>query len=189
MRQLVRGRRGGPRMLCALFALAALFAHDAHAQGGRAYTQDDASAPAQCGDGQLSLSEWWEYVSMGPMRYMEVILTNTSASPCTLNGYPSFEFLNKAGRPVRAADRVTAPGGFGVSPRALTVEPGKTARFFVHYLGRYDETRGKPCPTYRRFRVTVPGTKRVFGRRLRGDAVEVCSELEVTPVLGPSEYE
>ena len=189
MREIVRGRRDGPRMLFALFALSMLFAHDAHAQSGRAFTQDDASAPAQCGDGQLSLSEWWEFVSMGSMRYIEVIFTNTSASPCTLNGYPSFEFLNKAGRPVRAANRVTSPGGFSLSPRSVTIEPGKTARFFVHYLGRYDETRGKPCPTYRRFRVTAPGTKRVFVQRLRWHAVEVCSGLEVSPVLGPSEHE
>jgi hypothetical protein len=109
MREIVRGRRGGPRMLFALFALSMLFAHDAHAQSGRASTQDDASAPAQCGVGQLSLSEWWEFVSMGSMRYVEVIFANTSASPCTLNGYPGFEFLNKAGRPVRAANRVTSP--------------------------------------------------------------------------------
>lgn len=189
MRETVRGRSHGPRMLFALFALAMLFAHDARARSGRAFTQDDASAPAQCGDGQLSLTEWWGYVDMGPMRYLEVILTNTSASPCTLNGYPSFEFVNRAGRPVRAAKRVTAPGGFSVSPRTVTIEPGKTARFFVHYLARYDEARERPCPTYRRFRVIAPGTKRVLGRRHRRHAVEVCSGLEVTPVLGPSEYE
>ena len=189
MRETVRGRRDGPRMLLALFALSVLFAHGARAQSGRDFTQDDASAPARCGDGQLSLSDWWVFVSMGPMRYIEVILTNTSASPCTLNGYPSFEFLNKARRPVRASDRVTAPGGFRLSPRSVTVEPGQTARFFVHYLGRYDETRGKPCPTYRRFRVTPPGAKRVFVQGLRGHAVEVCSSLEVSPVLGPSEHE
>lgn len=84
---------------------------------------------------------------------------------------------------------MTAPGGFSVSPRPVTIEPGKTARFFVHYLSRYDETKGEPCPTYRRFRVTAPGTERVLVRRPRGHAVEVCSGLEVTPVLGPSQYE
>jgi hypothetical protein len=189
MWEIGRARRGGAGMLFALFALSALFAHGARAQSGRTFTQGDASAPAQCGDGQLSLNDWWVFVSMGPMRYIEVIFTNTSASPCTLNGYPGFEFLNRVGRPVRATDRATAPGGFGVSPRLVTIEPGKTARFFAHYLGRYDETRGKPCPTYRRFRVTAPGTKRVFVRRLRGPAVEVCSGLEVTPVLGPTESE
>jgi Protein of unknown function (DUF4232) len=188
MGEIVRGRRDGLRTLCALFALSTLFAHDARAQSGRAFTQDDASAPAQCGDGQISVSDWWVYVSMGPMRYIEVVFTNTSASPCTLNGFPSFEFLNKAGRPIRAANRVDAPVGFSASPKPVTIEPGETARFFAHYFGRYDETRGKPCPTYRRFRVTAPGTKRMLVRRLRGDAVEVCSDLEVTPVLGPSEY-
>jgi hypothetical protein len=88
MREIVRGRRDGARMLFALFALSMLFAHDARAQSGRAFTQDAASAPAQCGDGQLSLGEWWVFVDMGSMRYMEVIFTNASASPCTLNGHP-----------------------------------------------------------------------------------------------------
>jgi len=96
MRELVWGRRDGPRMLFALFALSLLFAHAAQAQGGRAFSQEDASAPAQCGDGQLSLSDWWEFVSMGSMRYIEVIFTNTSASPCALNGYPAL--LHKRSR-------------------------------------------------------------------------------------------
>ncbi|HKR01739.1 MAG TPA: DUF4232 domain-containing protein [Pyrinomonadaceae bacterium] len=185
MKEVVRSKRLGPRMLFAVFALSTLFAHHAHAQ-------DNSSAPAQCGDKQLSLRNYGETIGMGPMRSIEFIFTNVSSSPCTLSGHPSFEFLNRAGRPVRASLATDGIGWLGVDkgpPKLVTLAPGKTARFFVDYLARYDEDREKPCPSYRRLRVTAPGTKRVFVQRFRIYAIEVCSGLEVSPVVEPSGYD
>jgi Protein of unknown function (DUF4232) len=121
-----------------------LFTPHVHTQEKQALTQDKSSAPAPCGDNQLSLRNLGEVISMGPMRYMEFIFTNTSSSPCTLSGYPRFRFLNKYGRPVHdglAANGVGFAGLYSVPPQLVTIEPGKKAKFVVHYNARYDEDR------------------------------------------------
>src|ERR1044071_8077264 len=121
MKEIARSRR---------MSLVTLFAHYAHAQGQQALTQDKSSAPAQCGDNQLSLRNTGEVVSMGPMRFMEFLFTNISSSPCTLAGYPRFEFLNKSGRPTRgglAANGTAFQSLYTVPPELVvtmvTIEP------------------------------------------------------------------
>ena len=196
MKGIVRRKCISPRMLFAFFALLTLFVHYAHAQGKQALTQGKSSAPAQCGDNHLSLRNTGEVVSMGPMRFMEFILTNTSSSPCTLEGYPRFQFLNKSGRPAHvglAANGVTFQSLYSVPPQLVvtmvTIEPGKKAKFVINYLARYDEDREKPCPTYRKAWVTAPGIKRVFVQRFRRYGIEVCSGLKVSPVFAATKYD
>lgn len=195
MKEILRSKRISPGMLCAIFALSALFAHHARAQEKQALTQDKRSAPAQCADNQLSLRNYGEVVSMGTTRSIDFIFTNTSSSPCTLQGYPRFQFLNKYGRPARgglAANGVTFQSLYSMPPQLgtmVTIEPGKKAKFVINYHARYDEDREKPCPAYRKARVTAPGMKRVFVQRFRWHAIEVCSGLEVSPVFAGSDYD
>lgn len=193
MKEIVRSTRISPRMLFVSFALSTLFAQHAHTQ---ALPQAKSSAPAQCRVNQLSLRNTGEVISMGSMRFIEFILTNTSSSPCTLEGYPRFEFLNKYGRPAPgglAANGDTFQSLYSVPPRlvvtVVAIEPGKKAKFLVNYLARYDEDREKPCPIYRKARITAPGVKRVFIEKFRRYGIEVCSELKVSPVFAASRYD
>jgi hypothetical protein len=179
-------------MIFAFFALSTLFVNHAHAQEKPALMQDESSAPARCGDNQLSLQNLGEVISMGAMRYSEFIFTNTSSVPCTLKGYPRFEFVNKYGRPVRggmAANGDGFAGLYSVPPQLVTLEPGKKAKFVVHYNARYDEDREKPCAAYRRAKINVPGMKRVFVQRFQRYGIEVCSGLEVSPLFAASKYD
>jgi Protein of unknown function (DUF4232) len=161
-----------------------LFVHDASAQRKQDFAQDKSLALAQCGDNQLSLRHDSESAAMGGLRSMQFFFTNTSSSPCTLNGYPRFELLNRSGRPVRrgrATNGLTLMGDeLKRPPQRVTIAPGKTAMFWIDYLARGAGSMGKPCPTYRKFRITAPGAKRVF---VQSDAIEVCSGMEVSPIM------
>jgi hypothetical protein len=187
MKKVFQSERGGLRLLLAFIALSMLFVHNASAQGKQDFAHDKNLAAAQCLDNQLSVSHDAEDAAMGGLRSMQYFLTNTSSSPCSLKGYPRFELLNKSGRLVRggrAVNGLTRMGDeFKEAPQLVTIEPGKRATFWIDYLARGAGSMGKPCPTYRRFRITAPGTKRVFVQR---DEIEVCSGLEVSPVRAPS---
>jgi hypothetical protein len=195
MKEIVRTKRMGQGLLFAFFALSMLFARHARAQEKQSPTQGESPTPAQCADNQLSLRNLGEVIGMGPMRLTEFVFANTSSSPCTLQGYPRFQFLNKYGRPARrglAANGVTFQSLYSMPEELgtmVTIEPGKKAKFVINYLARYDEEREKPCPMYRRASVTVPGMKRVFVQRFRGSGIEVCSGLEVSPVYAASKYD
>lgn len=198
MKETVRNKRVSLRMLYAFFALSTLLAHDAHAQEKQALTQEDkSSTPAQCVDNQLSLRNLGEVISMWRTRSIDFIFTNTSSSPCTLSGYPRFQFLDKYGRPAKgglAANGETFQSLYSlptqlVPPQSVTIEPGKKAKFVINYLARYDEDREKPCSMYRKARISVPGMNRVFVQRFRMYAIEVCSGLEVSPLFAASKYD
>jgi hypothetical protein len=124
---------------------------------------------------------------MGGVRTTGYAFTNTSSSPCTLKGYPRFEVLNKSGRLVRggrAANGLTRMGDDAKTPpRLVTVEPGKTATFLVYFNAGGAGYLGKPCPTYRKVKITAPGTTRGFVLR---EDLQLCGELEVSPVGLPS---
>lgn len=188
MKEVFQSEQGGLRLLFAFIAVSVLFVHNASAQGKQDFAHDRNPAPAQCLDNQLSVRHNSEDAAMGGLRSMQYFFTNTSSTPCTLKGYPSFELLNKSGRVAqggRAAKGLTRMGDeFTKPPQLVTIEPGKTATFWIDYLARGAGSTGKPCPTYRQFRITAPGTKRVFVQR---DVIEVCSGLEVSPVRAPSD--
>lgn len=183
MREIVQGKLISPRMLVACFALSMLFTPNAHGQRKQAFTQSESSTPTQCRNDQLSLEPEFE-AAMGELRHMRFFLTNTSSAPCALIGFPRFEMFNKSRRATRSIRAVNVQRE---PPQLVTIEPGKTATFLISYTARReDEPTGKPCPTYRRFRVTVPGMTRVFvqsyGYRHR---IEVCASLGVWPIIGP----
>lgn len=176
------------RTFLAFFALSMLFAHNASAQGKQDFAPDRSFETAPCGDNQLSVRHDSDDAAMGGVRAIDYTFTNTSSAPCTLSGYPRFELLNKSGRPVRggrAKRRLSLMGDEAKAPPPLvTLEPGKTASFWLDYLARGAGSMGKPCPTYRKVRITAPGTNHGFVLR---EEMEVCSGLEVSPVRLPSD--
>jgi hypothetical protein len=189
MKEAVQNKYIELRALLAFFVLSMLLVHDASAQRKQDFTHNKSLTPTQCGNNQLSLRHEDEDAAMGGLRNMKFIFTNISASPCTLEGYPRFELLNKLGQPVRggrATNGLTRMGDdLKKPPQLVTIEPGKTAMFWIGYLARGAGSIGKPCPTYRKFKVTAPGTNRVFIQS-NSYVIEVCSGLEVSPVLAPS---
>lgn len=176
------------RMLFVFFALSMLFLHDASAQGRQDFTHVENLAVERCRENQLSVRHVSEDAAMGGVRTIDYAFTNTSSSPCTLSGYPRFEVLNKSGRLVRngrAAYGLTMMGDDARTPqRLVTIEPGKTAVFLVYYNAGGAGYMGKPCPIYRRVKITAPGTKRGFVLR---EELQVCGRLEVSPVSLPAD--
>lgn len=170
----------------AIFTLSILFTKAAFAQ-----SRYDVPllVPPQCRYEQLSVRHDSEDAAMGGVRNMRYFFTNISTASCTLKGYPRFELLNRAGqvaRGGRARNGITMMGDdFKKPPRLVTIEPGKAAAFWIHYRARgAGSMRRRPCPIYRRFRITAPGTKRAF---IEHDEIEVCSSLEVSPVRADAE--
>ena len=184
MKKDLRSKHISLRMFFVSFALSMLFVYGASAQRKQGFTHERSLAPAQCGNNQLSLRHDSESAAMGGLRSMQFFFTNTSSSLCTLLGYPRFELLSKSGLPVRrgrAANGLTLMGDeLKQPPQLVTIAPGKTGTFWIDYLARGAGSVGRPCPTYHKFRITVPGTKRAF---VQSDAIEVCSGLEVSPVM------
>lgn len=188
MKQVFQRQHGGVRLPLAFIALSMVLVHNATAQVRRNFAHDKSLvAAARCLDNQLSVRHDAEDAAMGGLRSMQYFFTNTSSSPCTLKGYPRFELLNKSGRPARggrATNGLTRMGDdLKERPQLVTIEPGKTATFWIDYLARGAGSMSKPCPTYRKFRITAPGTKRAFFQR---DEIELCSGLEVSPVRAPA---
>jgi hypothetical protein len=170
-----RRKQGAARFVYACFVLLLLFVHHASAQGR-------GSAAAACRDNQLSVRNIGEDAAMGGVRQTDYALTNTSSEPCKLKGYPRFEVLNRSGRVVRRG-RASTRDDAGNPRDPVTIEPRKTATFFVSYNAGGAGRMGKPCPTYPKVRITAPGNKRGFVLR---EAIQLCGELEVSPVAPPS---
>ncbi len=187
MKKAARSKHCILRILFAFFAVSMLFLHDASAQGKQDFTHGKNLAAGRCQENQLEVRHVSEDAAMGGVRTIDYAFTNTSSSPCTLKGHPRFEVLNKSGRLVRggrAANGLTMMGDEARRPpRMVTIEPGKTATFLVYYNAGGAGYMGKPCPIYRRVRITAPGTKR--GVVLR-EELQLCGRLEVSPVGLPS---
>lgn len=146
---------------------------------------DNSSASTQCRGEQLSVRHLDnDDAAMGGYRSEDFAFTNTSSSPCTLRGYPRFELLNRAGRPVRGgravnSDKLPAQEE-SQSPQLAALEPGKTAWFQIVYNSGGAGHMGKPCPTSPKVKITAPGTTRGFILR---DEIQACkNRVEISPV-------
>src|SRR5947209_6276049 len=68
------------------------------------YLQNNkSSAAAQCSGASLSVKVGDTDAAMGGERMVTYSFTNKSTSPCTLNGYPHVELLNRKGTVGRRA--------------------------------------------------------------------------------------
>ena len=186
MKEFILRRRDGLTILLALLSLSAALTHGASAQGRRGSARGNNPAPARCRQDRLSVRRVNEDAAMGGVRTVSYAFTNNSSSPCSLEGYPRFEVLNGAGRVVRggrASDGLTMlDGDARTPPHLVTIEPGKAAAFLVYYNAG-GAGRMKPCPTYRRVRITPPGAVRGFVLR---EPLQLCGELQVSPVGSPA---
>ncbi len=128
----------------------------------------EAAIPA-CTKENLSIKAGEGDAAMGGVREIPFIITNTSSSSCTVTGYPSLDLLNKAGAVVKRATRQKSDDP--IAPVAL--EPGKTASFMLNYNAGGAGYMGKPCPTYSRVRISVPG---ISGSWTLKAGVQTCAK-------------
>lgn len=135
------------------------------------------SNTSPCARESLAIKEGETDAAMGGVRRTPFVLTNVSKAPCTLEGYPSLELLNKAGAVVKRATKQKPDDAI----TAATLEPGKTAWFALNFNAGGAGYMGKPCPTYRQLRITPPGAKRPFVLR---SEIQTCAktQFEVTPI-------
>ena len=132
----------------------------------------------------LSIKEGETDAAMGGVRQTPYTLTNTSSSPCTLEGYPSVEVLNRQGKVVRRSKKQKVDEEIV----SVTVEPGKTAWFSLNFNSGGAGYMGKPCQTYKVMKITAPGADRAMVLRT---SITSCSgsTFEVSPVHAGSPNE
>lgn len=121
---------------------------------------------------------------MGGKRYNNFIFTNISAETCTLEGFPTFILLNKAGKPLKgAAVKVTNDHEFisgdmeeaGETPSAVTLEPDQTAWFQVYTNDGMALEKPRKILSSAKVKVTAPN-----------DKIEIILESEISPCCGVS---
>lgn len=123
---------------------------------------------ASCTGDQLSLVEGDGDADMGGKRYGDFIFTNTSSQSCSMSGYPVFAVLNRAGK-IMSSVPVTYSNDYPNSEvdksghrKAVTLEPGKMAKFQIYYNDGMALDHKKPFPTVARVRISAPNDKKVF---------------------------
>ena len=131
----------------------------------------------RCRREDLSIKEGETDAAMGGVRVTPYILTNTSSSACTLDGYPSVELLNGRGAVVKRSTQQKSD-----EPVSLVlVETGKTAWFSLNYNSGGAGYMGRPCPTYNKIRIRISGvTSPVVFR----SSIQTCprTDFQVTSI-------
>jgi len=113
-----------------------------------------------------------------------LIFSNTSASPCTLSGYPGVAGLDAAGNQVVQAQRTVAGylGGIEVGgplPSVVLTAGGGSASAYVEGTDNPAGT-ATSCPTYAALLVTPPNALQPVRVAL---AIPGCSPIQVHPVV------
>jgi hypothetical protein len=136
------------------------------------------SNPQPCARENLSIKAGETDAAMGGVRQTPFVLTNVSKAACTIEGYPSLGLLNKAGALVKRATKQKSDDP--ITP--ATLEPGKTAWFALNFNAGGAGYMGKPCPNYRRMKITIPGAKRPFILR---SEIQTCpkTDFKVTAIV------
>jgi len=136
-----------------------------------------------CRGADLSVRYVTNDSAMGGHNLRDYAFRNNSASTCTLTGYPRFELLNNAGKPLprgRAINSTKLPGDETTGPpEEITLESGKEALFRVYYNSGGAGYTGKPCPKSRKVRITAPGTTQAF---ILKEEITSCQSVQVSPI-------
>lgn len=180
--RFIRHRRRVVRASMAAVALVAAAAVTTHLHGGartRVSTSSPTTAPAvvTCQPSQVAT----EVKMAGGAG--TVLVTNTSSSTCTLEGYPSLRVLNSSATSAEASSDA-APGSTppglpkAPNPALVTLAHGETAMADV---GWKDQAASGSCVTPAKADVTLPGQTNPQGnvRVVAGPKERVCSSLVV----------
>ena len=125
--------------------------------------KSDTKVVATCSGSQLSLKEVEGEGQMGGKVNGNYVITNISATACTLHGFPIFVLLDKSGKVMRGVkvkyDEARADNG---KTPTVTLEPKKTAWFQTFYSTGFGYDLKKSPPSSKKIKVTLPKTNKVF---------------------------
>ncbi len=110
------------------------------------------------------------------------VLRNSSASPCTLNGYPGLQMLDGKRHPLpTVVVRGAAMGLPAVPPALVNLTPGGSASFSLAYEDVPIGNEG-PCPTSAQLEITPPND---FDHLVVHATLSPCSggKITVSPVV------
>jgi hypothetical protein len=114
---------------------------------------------------------------------VDLSLTNTGGSPCSLVGYPSLLLRAASGASLPTARLLGGSSFFDAaangSPRLVTLAVGQSAMVAIKYSDV--STGGGACPTAASIEVTVPGATAAVGITLGGVAPCQGGRLTVSP--------
>ena len=143
------------------------------AQGYSSRASSPTAIARACTHENLKVKAGEGNAAMGGVRETPFIFTNVSSSSCTLEGYPGLELLNEKGILVKRATKQKSDEGVA----AVTIEAGKTAWFNLNYNAGGAGYMGKPCPTYSKVKITVPGITQPFVLR---EEIQTCKGTDFT---------
>lgn len=122
---------------------------------GSASTTAGVTPGGRCQPSQLQASQGTGQGAAGHI-VGAFVLRNSSASPCTLDGYPGLQMLDGKGHPLpTVVARGAAMGLPAVSPALVTLTPGGSASFSIAYEDVPVNNEG-PCPTSAQLEITPP---------------------------------
>jgi hypothetical protein len=116
--------------------------------------------------------------------YLTLIFTNSSATPCFLQGYPGAELTTASGGPLDAQRTTGAP-----APSRVTLTPGQSASALLgweHFPQNGSATVAPAdCPGYGATTLLVTAPDQTTSARLTppGTASPVCWGFQVSPVV------
>lgn len=148
---------------------------------GPTTTAAGATPGARCLPGQLHATAGLGQGAAGHI-LATVVLHNSPATACTLDGYPGLQMLDAHGHPLpTVVARGAAMGLPAVPPRLVTLPRGGSASFSLAYEDVPVGNEG-PCPTSARLEVTPPND---FGHLVISDALTPCrgGTITVSPVV------
>ncbi|MFF0309455.1 DUF4232 domain-containing protein [Streptosporangium sp. NPDC004379] len=123
------------------------------------------AAPGRCRTGALSARVGRVDAGAG-QRYAPLVLTNRSSGTCRVYGFPGLVMIDRGGDALR-----TRPRRENVRPQGVTLRPGASAHFRMHWT-EVPSGRETTCPAAARLMVippdetaylTIPFTARVCG--------------------------
>ncbi len=141
-----------------------------------------------CRSRQLSARHGFAGAAAGSV-VVTVVLTNTSATRCTLKGYPTLQLLSVAG--TRLKSLIHRGASVVVEPalaHLVTLAPGRHASFFVGFADATGFGLDK-CPVSARVEVVPPNDRQAITIAWRlapyGGSTEHlrCGEITVSPVV------
>jgi Protein of unknown function (DUF4232) len=127
-----------------------------HLQSDSARSQSEAGRSTPCRPSQLTIANGFQISAATGQNPLSFVLTNRSAKPCVVNGYPTVALLDAHGK--RLPFRVSQRGDQMVTSRppvAVRVLPRRSA-FFV--LNKYRCDLGN-LNVAKKLRVALPGVR------------------------------
>jgi hypothetical protein len=113
--------------------------------------------------------------AMGGARGIYYAFKNRGTGPCTLDGVPRVQLLNRHNHLVHVNSVK-----YRDEHSLVTLEPGQEAFLEIDYRSTGAGDHGRYCPSVPRLRIKPPGTNRWFVRR---EGLDLCDDVQVNAIV------